>query len=44
VVVVLVPLSKLGELLALQLCFCGLFLLDEFFINFRQDIVVMGAG
>ena len=40
----LVPLSKLGELLALELCFWGLFLSDELFPNFRQDIIVTGEG
>ena len=40
----LVPPSKLRELLALGLCFWGLFLSDELFPNFRQDIIVTGEG
>ena len=40
----LVPLSKLEELLTLELCFWGLFLSDELFPNFRQDVIVMGEG
>jgi hypothetical protein len=44
VVVVLVPLSKLRELLVLELCFWGLFLSDELFSNFRQDVTVTGEG
>ena len=40
----LVPLSKLGELLTLELCFWGLFLTDELFPNFRQYVIVTCEG
>jgi len=44
VVVVLVPLCELRELLALGLCFWGLFLSNEHFPNFRQDVIITGEG